>query len=91
MTWGLSPMDCGRTPIDSDKFWGGYMIRFLQEMYRPLLDSELRVMSEIRSGTKATARGVLIRKAGWTGNETSIVDVKVPASCKECALGGSIQ
>ena len=81
----------GERPIDSDKFWGGYMIGFLQEMYRPLLDSELRVMSEIRTGIKATARGVLIRKAGWTGNETSIVDVKVPASCKECALGGSIQ
>jgi hypothetical protein len=66
------------------------MICFLQEMSKPLLDSELRVMSEIRTGIEAKARSVQIRKAGWTGNETSNVDVKVPASCKECALGGSI-
>ena len=65
------------------------MNSFLQEMYKPLLDSELRVMSEIRTGVKATARGVHLRKAGWTGNETSNVDVTVQASCKECALGGS--
>jgi hypothetical protein len=83
-------MHCGRRPIDSDRFWGGYMICFLQEMSKPLLDSELRVMSEIRTGIEAKARRVQIRKAGWTGNETSNVDVKVPASCKECALGGSI-
>lgn len=67
------------------------MICSLQEMYKPLLDSELRVVSEIGTGIKATAWGVQIRKAGWTGNETSNVDVKVQASCKECALGGSTQ
>jgi hypothetical protein len=65
------------------------MICFFQEMCKPLLDNELRVMSEIRAGVKATARGVHLRKAGWTGNETSNVDVTVQASCKECALGGS--
>jgi hypothetical protein len=65
------------------------MICSSQEMCKPLLDNELRVMSEIRAGAKATARVVHIRKAGWTGNKTSTVDVKVQASCRECALGGS--
>ena len=51
-------MHCGRTPIGSDGFWGGYMICSYQEICNPLLNNELRVMSEIRMGSKATARGV---------------------------------
>jgi hypothetical protein len=65
------------------------MICFSRTKCKLLLDNELRVMSEIGTGVKATAQGVHIRKAGWTGNKTSNVDVKVPASCRECALGGS--
>ena len=58
------------------------MMCSFQKMRNPLLDNELRVMSEIRTGTKATARSVHILKDGWTGNETSNVDVMVQASCR---------
>jgi hypothetical protein len=34
------------------------MICSLQETYKPLLDNELRVMFEIRTGSKPTARSV---------------------------------
>ena len=51
-------MHCGRTLIGHERFRSGYMISSFQEICKPLLNNELRVMSEIRTGTKATARSV---------------------------------
>jgi hypothetical protein len=44
-----------------------------------LLDKGLAMLSEIRTGAKATARGVHIPHQGWTGNKTRNVDVTVQA------------
>jgi hypothetical protein len=55
------------------------MIRFFQQICNPLLDNELRVMSEIRTGSKATARGVHSRRLAELETKTSNVNVTVQA------------